>query len=111
MRYAPDRLRPVDDMVLIRMLKEDNITPGGVVIPDNVMQLGVQSVVAAIGSLVSDVIPGDHVIVEANLDVERSATFEYEGEEFWLIPEELIVARVEMPPSLADMDRRALPII
>lgn len=44
------KFRPLHDRVLVRRLEEDNVTAGGIIIPDTAQEKPSQGVVVAVGS-------------------------------------------------------------
>ena len=69
MRHTPAWL-PLGTRVLVRPIRPDPVTPGGILIPDRVDLPDVQGIVVAIGTAVRDVTLGDHVLFPSFVGLE-----------------------------------------
>ena len=65
------KFRPLGDRVVVRRVKEDQKTPGGIIIPDTVQEKPQEGEIIAVGPgalddngkrVVPEVKPGDHII-------------------------------------------------
>ncbi len=88
-----NKIRPLQDRVVIRRLEEERTTSGGIVIPDNATEKPIQGLVVAVG-------PGkplDNGDVRApEVNVNDIILFgKYAGTEIKLDGEELVVMREE----------------
>ena len=94
------KFRPLGDRVVVRRVKEDQKTPGGIIIPDTVQEKPQEGEIIAVGPgalddngkrVVPEVKPGDHIIfgkwsgTEVKLD----------GEELLIMKESDIMGVIE----------------
>jgi chaperonin GroES len=94
------KFRPLGDRVVVRRVKEDQKTPGGIIIPDTVQEKPQEGEIIAVGPgalddngkrVVPEVKPGDHVLfgkwsgTEVKLD----------GEELLIMKESDIMGIIE----------------
>lgn len=95
----PAMIRPMPGHVLVEMLQEDNVLDSGIVIPENVMQLGVQARLVALGPRISeDLKIGDHVIVDHDLEDQTASVIPDPTDpsvEYFILPEDKILVVLE----------------
>ena len=87
------KIRPLQDRVILRRLKNDNVSPGGIIIPDSATENPVQGKVIAVG-------PGktlkDGKVLPMDLKVGDTVLFgKYAGNEVKSEGEEYVVMRQE----------------
>jgi chaperonin GroES len=91
------KFKPLQDRVVVRRVKEEEKTPGGIIIPDTAKEKPIEGKVIAVGAgkigkdgavRALDVKPGDRVLIGKYAGTE----FKVDGEEHVLVREEDILA-------------------
>lgn len=90
---APKDWAMVHNRILIKPNREEDRTPGGIIIPETSRTPVVWGTVVAIGPDVKEVVPGDHILYG-----EHSGTsIEHDGEIYRIVREIECMARTEDP--------------
>jgi chaperonin GroES len=81
-------IKPIRSQILIRPCESDNVSVGGIIIPDNAKKTSNKGVVVAIGSMVKHLKEGQEVFRVKDWGTE----VEHDGGKFFLMNEDAILA-------------------
>jgi len=87
------RIEPLGARVLVRILEQEHMTPGGLVLPETAQEKPMEGIVEAVGSedeMISDLAVGDKILFAKYSGTEVKA----DGVEYLLMNEDDILARL-----------------
>ena len=84
-------LRPINDNILVRLRKPDEVSNGGIHIPDCAQEAEEWGVVQSVGSKVAEVAPDEIVFIKAT----QGTHYRQGGEDFILIAEHRVLCKLD----------------
>lgn len=83
-----EKVTPIGNRILIRPSASDEMSAGGILIPETARPRSNRGEVIAVGPKVKDVKPGDHVVFSKY----SGAPHRFNGEEMYLVLEDAVLA-------------------
>lgn len=84
-------MRPLKDRILVQLDEHEQVTPGGIIIPDNAKEIAFSGKVLFAGKDVKEVKVGDRVFIGQYVGI----MMEYKGKECVILKEDDTLAIIE----------------